>query len=609
MCAIVGYSGYRTTIDVLADMLARLEYRGYDSAGLAIVDNHKLRVRKVVGKIQDLQNSIERKPFPPSDAGIGHTRWATHGPPTRVNAHPHLGPDRVVAVVHNGIIENYSTLRRNLKRRGHVFKSETDTEVIAHLVEEYYEGDMVKAISMASRKMRGGYAFCVICSDHPDVIWGTARGNPLVAGIGTRENFISSDIPSMLTYTRKVVPIPDGDIVRITGGNMVFYNNRLKIHDRPVMEITSEIEVAEKNGYPHFMLKEIFEQPDVIVSTLARRVHGQRISLDGIGLAEKSLKRIKRVMIIGCGTAWHAGLVGRHMIEQAASIAVDVELASEFRYRKTILDRETLAVAITQSGETADTLAAIREASSQGLKKIISINNTVGSSIARQCRGNLYTYAGLEIGVASTKAYTSQLINLALLAIELGRIHGTLNPAEIKTMLTDLRKVPGWMRTILARTSDIENIATKYAKHENFIYLGRNLNYPSALEGALKLKEISYIHAEGYPAGEMKHGPIALIDRNMPVVMIAVQSSLYDKIISNMQEVSARGAKVIAIASESDGNIESEADDVLRIPDCPEWLSPLVVAVPLQLMSYAIAVRRGCDVDQPRNLAKSVTVE
>lgn len=610
MCGIVGYVGTRDALPILIEGLKRLEYRGYDSSGVATISNGELWIRKSVGKIRELEARIDGE-APESTIGLSHTRWATHGAPSDVNAHPHTDENETLAVVHNGIIENYSALKTLLQKDGHVFVSETDTEVLVHLIEKFYDGsNLLAALRKALEMVHGTYGIIVASKTEPDKLIAARHGSPLVLGIGEGEYFLASDVAPIVPYTRHVIYFEDDEIVVVDRDG---YKTTTLAAAEPIFKSVSEvdwnIEEIEKGGFAHFMLKEIHEQPETVANSMrGRMILPEGISqLHGLNLNLDALRQIKRVIIAGCGTSWHAGLVGEYIIEEVARIPVEVEYASEFRYRNPIIDSSTAVFLISQSGETADTLAALREAKNKGALPL-GIVNVVGSTIARESAGGVYIHAGPEIGVASTKAFTSQITVLTLIGLLLGR-QRDLSTADGKKILRGLLDLPGKLKKILARSEQIEAVAEHYANAENFLYLGRGINFPVALEGALKLKEISYIHAEGYPAAEMKHGPIALIDENMPVVVIAIRDSAYEKILSNIQEIRARRGRIIAIASEGDTEIHKYADHVIEMPQTHPLLSPILSVLPLQLLAYYIAVKRGCDVDQPRNLAKSVTVE
>lgn len=610
MCGIVGYIGKNNALPLLLDGLTQLEYRGYDSAGVCVVSEDKMKITKRSGKIKDLISSIKgRDDLNDTRLGIGHSRWATHGAPTNINAHPHTDCSGDFAIVHNGIIENFSEIKEALIEEGHDFKSETDTEIIAHLVEKYYKGSFPEAVLKAIRNLRGSFALGIVCRNEPDKLIGVRKESPLIVGMGREENFIASDVPAILRHTRKVLYLNDGEIAVLTKDKIRLLDSNGREKKKRIDTIKWTISNAQKAGFPHFMLKEIHEQPGILKQIISSRVKGDsRIVLDGINLATKDIKNISNIIILACGTAYHAGLVGRYLIERFTHIPVSVDFSSEFRYRGPIVNKDTLVVAISQSGETADTLAAVKEAKKRGAR-ILSICNVVGSSLVRISDGVLYTFAGPEISVASTKAYTAQLAVLYLLAFYIAEKKGMLKKTLKESLIKEFRRVPGILQKILDGKDSIQHLAVKHLHFGSFLYLGRNLNFPTALEGALKLKEISYIPAEGYAAGEMKHGPIALIDEYRAVVCIVPASSVYEKMVSNIQEICARKGKVIIISSEGDSGIKRFTDEVIYTPKIDELFSPIVTVLPLQLLAYYIAVKRGCDVDQPRNLAKSVTVE
>ncbi len=617
MCGIVGYIGPKPPVSVILDGLKKLEYRGYDSAGLAVVRDGKVLVRRSSGKLINLAKSLAGDPLE-GDYGIGHTRWATHGRPTEENAHPHRDCSGSIVVVHNGIIENYLELKSLLQEAGHRFATETDTEVIAHLVESLVpDRTLEEAVGAALLRMRGSYALCLISSASPKTIIAARNGPPLILGLGQDEWFVASDVPALLEHTRTVYFLQDGEMAVLTGSGArlcSFDGTPLPLNEQ---QIRWSPEMAEKGGYRHFMLKEIHEQPRAIQDTITGRIsrESRQVFLDEANLTEKAFSTIDRIHIVACGTSWHAGLVGKFLLEELARIPVQVDYGSEFRYRDPILDSRALVVAISQSGETADTLAAVREAKAKSAR-ILSICNVVGSMLARESEGTLYTRGGPEIGVASTKAFTCQLVVLFLLALHLARLRGKITPERTEALLGELTRVPNCLQGLLASAGAYEKIAKTMYKSNNCLYLGRGIHYPIALEGALKLKEISYIHAEGYPAGEMKHGPNALIDGNLPVVALAIQDSRdprsvlrYEKMISNIEEVRAREGIVIVEATEGDTRIAELSDHVIYVPELSDCLAPILLIAPLQLLAYYVAVLRGCDVDQPRNLAKSVTVE
>ena len=610
MCGIIGYVGKKNAVPLLLEGLKRLEYRGYDSAGIALQTDGHIRVEKVSGKISVLEKRLADTDLT-GISGIGHTRWATHGAPTEQNAHPHLDCECQVALVHNGIIENCNVLREMLIKEGHVFKSETDTEVLAHLIERFHERGkpLEEAVRGALGMVKGTYGLAVICADEPDKIVAARNGSPLVLGIGAHEHFVASDVPAIMSHTRDVVFMDDGEVAVLTpeGFSTVTTSDEEVIKE--VERITWDLQMAEKGGFPHFMLKEIFEQPRSISNAMAGRVVAEtgEAHLGGVTLTEDEIRNISRIVITACGTSWHAGLIGEYMLEEYARIPVEVEYASEFRYRDPLVDPTSVVVVISQSGETADTLAAMREAQRKGARAI-GICNVVGSTIARESDCGTYVHAGPEIGVASTKAFTSQVVVLMLLTMHLAKTRLGDFPIG-KEAVAALERLPAQVQGILERSDEIKDIAAEYSPNNNFLYLGRGYHFPVALEGALKLKEISYIHAEGYPAAEMKHGPIALIDDKMPVVVVAVKDGAYDKIMGNIEEVKARGGRILAIASEGDEEIAKKVDHVIYIPATLPALTPILSVLPLQLLAYHIAVIRGCNVDQPRNLAKSVTVE
>lgn len=610
MCGIVGYIGEKQALPVLLAGLKKLEYRGYDSSGIGVItsDDGKMVLCKTCGKIKDLQSLLETHPVPASSIGISHTRWATHGAPNKVNAHPHADCTGKTLIVHNGIVENFEELKKELQRKGHKFSSETDTEVVAHLIEENYQGDLLAAVRKAIKRLRGAFAFGIISTDHPDMLIAARVGSPLIIGLGKNENFIASDAPAILEHTRKIIYLKDGQLAVLRKDKVNIFTFSGKAVRPRVDTVTFRIDAVQKQGYAHFMLKEIHEQPDVLRQMLHKRLKGETLHLEGLGLDDRQLRTIDHIVIVACGTAYHAGLVGRYIIESLSGVQVSVDVSSEFRYRQPIIGKKTLVMAISQSGETADTLAAVREAGRKGAK-VISICNVLGSSLARESDGVLYTYAGPEIGVASTKAYTAQLCMLYLFALKLSGVHHGASAGERRLLIKRLREVPALHEKILRNKNAIAAIARANSHFGCFLFLGRNINYPSALEGALKLKEISYIPAEGYAAGEMKHGPIALIDEYRAVVCVAPQSPIYEKMVSNMQEIRARKGNIIAVATEGDATIGHHAHQTIYVPATHELLTPLLVAVPLQLLAYYIAVKLGCDVDQPRNLAKSVTVE
>jgi len=609
MCGIVGYVGARQCEPVLMAGLKRLEYRGYDSAGIAVMTSRGLELCKTAGKIADLEKMLDPGKLR-GNVGIAHTRWATHGVPSSKNAHPHADGTGRIVVVHNGIIENYITLKTELQKEGHVFTSETDSEVLAHLIEKHFNGSLEKAVASALQLVKGTYGILVICEQEPRKLVGARNGSPLVVGIGENEYFVASDVSAMLGYTKQVIYLDDKEMVTIENGSVTtttIYDNRFI--DKQIQEISWDVEMVEKGGFPHFMLKEIYEQPQSIQNAYRGRLILEEgdAHLGGLNMSDEELRKIDRIIMIACGTSWHAAMIGEYMLEEHAQVPVEVEYASEFRYRNPIIRPGTVVMVISQSGETADTLAAMREAQRKGARAL-GISNVVGSTIAREADGGVYVHAGPEIGVASTKAFTSQVAALAVFTVCMGRLR-SMSKEEGAAIVRGLQSIPEKMEEILGDADKVKAIAEQYASHDNFLYLGRGVNFPVALEGALKLKEISYIHAEGYPAAEMKHGPIALIDENMPVVFICTKDSAYEKIMSNMEEVRARKGKIIAVATRGDEEINKRADHVLYIPSAAELVTPILSVVPLQLLAYHIAVLRGCNVDQPRNLAKSVTVE
>ncbi len=608
MCGIVGYVGPRQAGNILIAGLKRMEYRGYDSAGIAVINGAGVKVRKAAGKLGVLTEQLKSGP-PEGTVGIGHTRWATHGAPTTPNAHPHLDQSGRIAVIHNGIIENAATIRKALQMRNHTFASETDTEVLAHLIGEYYTGDLEEAVANALWDVEGAYGIGVICSEEPGTLIAARNGSPLLVGVGDGEYFVASDASAILEHTRSVIYLDDGEMAVLKRDGYRVRNLTETHVAKTVNQIEWDLATIERGGYPHFMLKEIFEQPESLFNTLRGHLLEEEgtARLRGLNLSDDELKRFDRIIITACGTSWHAGLIGEYMIEELARVPVEVEYASEFRYRNPVLDDRCLVIAISQSGETADTLAAIREAKRRGAR-VIGLVNVVGSTIAREVDGGLYLRAGAEIGVASTKAFNSQVAALAMVALRMARLKN-LSLLQGREFISALNRLPDQIRSILARAPEIEELAKRYHEASNCLYLGRGVNFPVALEGALKLKEISYIHAEGYPAAEMKHGPIALIDENMPVVIIAPKDAVYSKIVSNVEEVKARKGRVIALVTEGDVEIGKLAEETFTLPATHDLLTPILASVPLQLFSYYVAVLRGCNVDQPRNLAKSVTVE
>ena len=614
MCGIIGYVGPRPVVPIIVDGLRRLEYRGYDSAGIAVVNDGHVEVRRSAGKLANLEQALASSPVTGA-YGLGHTRWATHGRPTEENAHPHRDCTGRIVVVHNGIIENYLQLKAELERQGHRFVTETDTEIVAHLVEREMGGDgLAAAVRRALGQLRGLFAIVMLSADDPETLVAARNGPPVVVGLGDREYFVASDIPAILAHTRDVVFLDDGEmaIVQPSGVTFTDFAGAPRAH-RPT-RVQWDPVMAERAGYKHFMLKEIFEQPSAVGETLVGRISPGRgvVTLDELNLSPESLREVDRLVVLACGTSWHAGLVAKFLVEGLARIPVEVDYGSEYRYRDPIVDRRTLAVVITQSGETADTLAALRESKRKGARSV-AVCNVVGSMATREADGIIYTHAGPEIGVASTKAFTGQLVALYLLAIHLAEMRGVLTSAGAALHFDALMRLPQLLEQALRTAPQIEDLAARFYTRSDFLYLGRGMHYPIALEGALKLKEISYIHAEGYPAGEMKHGPIALIDEQMPVVAIAPHDAVFEKMLGNIQEAKARGGSVIVIGSEGaddlDRLLDLRQDAIVRLPKAPALTMPVVAVIPLQLLAYYVAVRRGCDVDQPRNLAKSVTVE
>lgn len=626
MCGIVGYVGRKPVVPVIIEGLRKLEYRGYDSAGIAVAGNgHGLELRRAEGKLRNLEEAIRLKPLE-GTYGIGHTRWATHGRPTEENAHPHRDCTGKIVVVHNGIVENYLHLKKKLIEAGHKFTTETDTEVIAHLIEKYlfkaetgngHKVSLEQAVRKTVKELSGVFALGVISADEPNKIVAARNGPPLVVGLGNDEYFVASDVPAILYHTRDIFFLADGDMAVVTPTGIELTDFEGKPIRRQVQHVTWDPIMAEKGGFKHFMLKEIYEQPRAVRDTTLGRVSldAGHIFLDEMQIGEDEFRAVNKINILACGTSWHAGQAGKFMIESLARVPVEVDYASEWRYRDPIVDKDTITLVISQSGETADTIAAQREAKTKG-SHTLAICNVVGSMITREAAGTIYTHAGPEIGVASTKAFTCQLTALYLFALYLAQVRGTMTAEQTRAAALELTLIPGKIETLLTRDEECEALAKRFQRVHDFLFLGRGIHYPIALEGALKLKEISYIHAEGYPAGEMKHGPNALIDENLPVVVIATRNGSdpesmlrYEKTMSNLKEVKARSGVVIALATEGDEEIKESADYVVYVPEAPEELSPILEIVPLQLLAYHIAVRRGCDVDQPRNLAKSVTVE
>jgi len=624
VCGIIGYVGKKSVVPIILGGLRRLEYRGYDSAGIAVAGHGpELQVRRAEGKLRNLEDAIRQNPLD-GTYGIGHTRWATHGRPTEENAHPHRDCTGKIVVVHNGIVENYLSLKKRLIEEGHRFTTETDTEIIAHLVEKHLKGSgtgqhrpLEDAVRQTVKELRGVFALAVICADDPNKIVAARNGPPAVIGLGEDEYFVASDVPAILHHTRDIFFLADGDLAVVAPDGVQLSDFEGRPIQRPVQDVTWDPIMAEKGGFKHFMLKEIYDQPATVRDTALGRVSQDtgRIFLDAMDISEAEFRAAPKINIIACGTSWHAGLAGKFMIEALARVPAEVDYGSEWRYRNPIVDPSSITLVISQSGETADTIAAQREAKSRG-SKTLAICNVVGSMITREAAGTIYTHAGPEIGVASTKAFSGQLTALYIFAMYLAQVRGVMTAERARTAMQELMSVEGKLERILTHDQACDELAKRYQKVHDFLFLGRGIHYPIALEGALKLKEISYIHAEGYPAGEMKHGPNALIDENLPVVVIATQDRnnpgsilRHEKTVSNLKEVKARSGVVIALATEGDEEIKESADHVLYVPHAPEELSPILEIVPLQLLAYHIAVRRGCDVDQPRNLAKSVTVE
>jgi glucosamine--fructose-6-phosphate aminotransferase (isomerizing) len=608
MCGIVGYVGHRQAAPLVLEALKRLEYRGYDSAGLAVLNDGRLAVEKAAGKLSALEGRLQAD-LPEGAVGLGHTRWATHGAPSDINAHPHTDCGGTIAVVHNGIVENATVLRDALSKRGHVFTSETDTEILAHLIEDHFTDSLEAAVAAALRQVEGAYGLAVISQSDPGRIVAARHGSPLLLGLGEGENFVASDAAAIVQHTRSVVYLDDMEIAVMTPGEYHVADLHTTRVQKSVSVVDWDLATIERGGHPHFMLKEILEQPEAIQNTLRGRLLEDEgnARLGGVDLSDGELREIDRVVITACGTSWHAALVGEYMLEEVARVPAEVEYASEFRYRTPLVDQRTLVIGISQSGETADTLAALREAKKRGARTL-GVVNAVGSTIAREVDSGIYIHAGPEVGVASTKAFTCQIVALALLTLRMGRLRA-LSVLQGRKIVQALQKLPEQVTEVLSRMEPIEALAGTYALAQNALFLGRGYNFPVALEGALKLKEISYIHAEGYPAAEMKHGPIALIDEMMPVFCLAPRDAVYQKIVSNIQEVKARQGRVMAVVTEGDDEMTRIAEHTIAVPETIDPLTPVLCVVPLQLLAYHVAVRRGCNVDQPRNLAKSVTVE
>ncbi|WP_251860771.1 glutamine--fructose-6-phosphate transaminase (isomerizing) [Clostridium sp. Marseille-Q2269] len=608
MCGIVGYVGFRKATDVIVEGLSKLEYRGYDSAGIAVNDGKEIECQKYKGRLKVLSDHLETKPMD-GTIGIGHTRWATHGVPSDVNSHPHLNMDETIAVVHNGIIENYMEIKEWLISKGVEFKSDTDTEVIAHLVDHYYKGDILQAVFKAIKKFRGAYALGVVCKDEPEKLVAVRKDSPLIVGIGENENFIASDVPAILKYTRDVYFLDNGEVVTLEKNKITIYNEKEEQVSKEPCHVMWDVEAASKGGYDHFMIKEINEQPTGIKETLVRRLdENGKIKLDDIKLTKEDLDDINKVYIVACGTAYNAGITGRYAIERFAKIAVETDVASEFRYRNPFIDHKTLIIVVSQSGETADTLAVVREGKEKGAR-VLAITNVVGSSIARESDDVFYTWAGPEVAVASTKAYTTQLVALYMIALDMGLKRGTITEEYYNNIINELKLIPEKVQKILDQHDEIKEIANEIKDKEHAFYIGRGLDYNLSLEGSLKIKEISYMHAEAFAAGELKHGTIALIEEETPVVATMTQTELFEKSVSNIKEVKSRGAHVIAITQEGNKEVEQVADRVIYIPRTEDILQTIIAVVPHQLLAYYVAVLKGRDVDKPRNLAKSVTVE
>ncbi|MBT1278629.1 glutamine--fructose-6-phosphate transaminase (isomerizing) [Thermoanaerobacter sp. CM-CNRG TB177] len=608
MCGIVGYIGDKQATPILLDGLTKLEYRGYDSAGIAILNDGNINIKKAKGRLNVLKELVEKDSMA-GTIGIGHTRWATHGEPSDTNSHPHLSQSGLIAVVHNGIIENYLPLKKWLLEEGYTFKSETDTEVVANLLEYYYNGDIVEAVKKVLDRIEGSYALGVLCKNNPDMIVAARKEAPLIVGIGNGENFIASDIPAILKHTRSVYFLDDNEIAIIRKDSVEFIDMFGRQVEKSLFEVKWDVEAAEKGGYEHFMIKEIHEQPNAIKDTLRGRiVNDSEIVLDDVKITKEDLEKIDKIFIVACGTAYHAGVVGKYVIENLARIPVEVDVASEFRYRDPLVNERTLTIVISQSGETADTIAALKEAKKKG-SRVIAITNVVGSSVSREADDVLYTWAGPEIAVASTKAYTTQLVALYLIAMDLAIKKGTITKTKVMELCTELKKLPEKVQYLLDNKETIQKFAYEHYNAKDVFYIGRGLDYAVAMEGSLKLKEISYIHSEAYPAGELKHGTLALVEDGTLVIALATQEDLFEKMLSNIKEVKARGGFILAFAKQGNLQLEDVVDKVIYIPDTLKELTPVLTVVPLQLLAYYMAVEKGCDVDKPRNLAKSVTVE
>lgn len=608
MCGIVGYIGDQNAVDIIVNGLEKLEYRGYDSSGIAIIENHELKVSKYKGRLSILEEKVIKEGLK-GNIGIGHTRWATHGEPSDANAHPHINQKENLAIVHNGIIENYMELKENLESKGYIFLSETDTEVIAHLIDFYYNGSIIDAVQKTIKDLVGAYALEVLHEDHPDQLIVVRKDSPLIIGVGHNENFIASDIPAVLKYTRDIYILEDGDLAVITKNDIKMYDKKGQPIVKKIYHVDWDLEAAEKSGYDHFMIKEIHEQPRAIKDTYSPRIDSDgNIKLDDIKITKEDLENIDQIYIVACGTAYYAGLVGKTFIEEFVDVPVIADVGSEFRYNKNFINEKSLMIVVSQSGETADTLAPLRLAKEKGAR-VMAITNVVGSTIAREADDLLYTWAGPEIAVASTKAYTTQIVAFGLLALDMGLKKGTINKKMYYEMIGAIQELPKQAQSVLDCEENMKKVADLISTANHAFYIGRGLDYNIAIEGALKLKEVSYIHAEAMAAGELKHGTIALIERGTPVIALATEKHLYEKVVSNIKEVKARGAYVIAIAREGQTDIEKSADEVIYIPNTANGFSAVLGVIPLQLMAYHVAVLRDCDVDKPRNLAKSVTVE
>ena len=608
MCGIVGYIGNNPAAPILLDGLEKLEYRGYDSAGVSVYNGQSLTTIKTKGKIHDLRIQTEDGKAISGTSGIGHTRWATHGEPSVVNSHPHLNASETIAVVHNGIIENYMELKQRLLKKGYEFQSETDTEVVALLLDDRYDGNLLETVAKAVKRMEGSYALGILSQKNPDELIAVKKDSPLIIGLSESGNYIASDISAVLKHTRKIYILEDGEIACITKNDVIIYNFELEKISKEMIEVSWDVSSAEKNGYTHFMMKEIHEQPKALRDTLYPRLKKDGIHIPELQMTNEEIQKLRKIFIVGCGSAYHAGVTGKYVIEDLARIPVEVDLASEFRYRNPIFDLETMVIVISQSGETADTLAALREAKRQGATTL-AIVNTVGSTIAREADFVVYTWAGPEIAVATTKGYTSQLGVLYMLALYFGKYRRTVSDAVFRSLLRDLKQLPNQMQEQLLIKENIQHLADKYAGLKNVFFIGRGMDYASALEASLKLKEISYIHSEAHAAGELKHGTISLVEKGTLVIALATQEYLLNKMVSNIAEVRTRGAKILAVTNQEENSIEENADRILKIPKTASYFTGLLAAVPMQLLAYYIAVAKGCDVDQPRNLAKSVTVE